>query len=75
MTRQELFLIDKGYSLTFNDYYWKRHKDYDFYISIKNKYFKLFPLSDFYTQKDIDNLQIAFNNLNRDFEEAMKLED
>lgn len=44
-------------------------EDYDFYIKL-NECFETIE-----EQREIDNLQIAFNNVKRDFEEMMKCED
>lgn len=86
MTKRE-FLKSKGYECyRVDDVYCKLKK----FITDNNRYFctlfiKLgkenkFSIQwnsnlEFESQKDIDSLQIAFNNLKRDFEEMMKYED
>lgn len=44
-------------------------------INIENDYFLVSVQHSIHTQKDIDFLQIAFNNVKRDFEEMQKYED
>lgn len=44
-------------------------------IHLKKNEFWVYFDHIFYSQKDIDNLQIAFNNVKRDFEEMQKYED
>lgn len=59
---------------------WKYYEGFDsvqditMYINLaKNKYFvELAPFLDIENQRQIDNLQIAFNNVKRDFEEMKK---
>lgn len=79
MTKRE-YLEGKGYHETlFIDSYFKEIKfnNSKFVIRVFVERFKTFHLQFHYitTQKDMDNLQIAFNNVKRDFEEMMKYED
>lgn len=86
MTKRE-YLESIGYKCyRVDDIYVKYQK----FITDNNRYFcalyiKLEPQNtfsilwstnlEFESQKDIDNLQIAFNNVKRDFEEMQKYED
>lgn len=73
------FLESKGYALIWG-------KTYEQYraigklilglrIDLETNKFYLMCTAQIETQKDIDNLQIAFNNVKRDYEEMQKLED
>ena len=79
MTKIE-FLKSKGYepSKIFLHYYDKIYWDFRcpvrISINICEERYGLDILAEITTQKDIDNLQIAFNNLKRDFEEMQKYE-
>lgn len=77
MTKKE-FLESRGYvcvkerdSFSFNKTFNKA------YVSIYPTAlcFEVYSLGAIRKQQDIDNLQICFNNVKRDFEEVMKLED
>ena len=74
MTKQE-YLESIGYDNFFGSAY---HKDYKgFYMTIhlsKERETPLYVLARdvIKNQQDIDNLQIAFNNVKRDFEEMQK---
>lgn len=82
MTKQE-YLKSKGYIYNSEEHCYK--KTYSFendgnikylvigYIDLKYSVFYLYPDS-IDNQEDIDNLQIAFNNLKRDFEEVQNYE-
>lgn len=85
MTKRE-YLESIGYKKEWwwwedrQDLFWKYYKDRNgtqftiMYINIaKNKYFvELAVIENIENQTQIDDLQIAFNNVKRDFEEMQK---
>lgn len=74
MTKKE-FLVSRGYiedgtlfgKIFVNNVY--------AIIDLTTSSFEVYNYKVIREQKDIDNLQIAFNNVKRDFEEVMELED
>lgn len=79
MTKKE-FLESKGYILTKRDGYQSYRKFFinsigDIDIDCSNEPNFLVEPDCIASQKDIDNLQITFNNVKRDFEEMMECED
>ena len=82
MTKQE-YLESKGYIYNSEEHCYKKVSSFENdgnikylvigFIDLKYSVFYLYPDS-IDNQEDIDNLQIAFNNLKQDFEECMKYE-
>lgn len=55
---------------------WKIYNGFACFINLRHSKFYIDWTNDYIdSQEDIDNLQIAFNNLRRDFEEMQKYED
>lgn len=81
MTKKE-FLESRGYECVIEEdslFYDKEFNKALVSIYLTNSpittYFEVYSHTIIRSQKDIDALQIAFNNGKRDFEEMMKLED
>lgn len=73
MTKKE-FLKSRGY-VEDGALFGKTFKGVYGVINLTTSSFEVYNYKIIREQKDIDNLQIAFNNVKRDFEEMMKLED
>lgn len=80
MTKRE-FLESKGFKKDIEksemyNCYSRRYGNFIVYLCLSgNGSFFQIAADCIMSQKDIDNLQIIFNNVNRDFEEMMKCED
>ena len=74
MTKKE-YLESKGFEWLALGYYIKKEFNYDLFISIgrKNPFIKVKCYYCFYSDNDIKNLQIVFNNLKKIQEECMAL--
>ena len=80
MTKQE-YLKSIGYKRNSDSCYTKRLEislsltiEKVIYRQPTKGYYLHLIRSDIHSQEDIDNLQIAFNNIKQDFEECMKYE-
>lgn len=73
MTKKE-FLESRDY-IEVGTWFGKTLKGVYATINLTTSSFEVYNNKVIREQKDIDSLQIAFNNVKRDFEEVMKLED
>lgn len=73
MTKKE-FLESRGY-IEVGTWFGKTFNNAYVSIDLTKSSFDFYSYKVIREQKDIDCLQIAFNNVKRDFEEVMKLED
>ena len=70
MTKKE-FLVSRGY-IEDGTLFGKTYNNVYATIDLTTSSFEVYNYKVIREQKDIDNLQIAFNNVKRDFEEMIK---